>query len=249
MQEEHDQTTRYEPSLNELGSMSTEQLLRFAHERYGDRAAIGTSAQKTGVVMIDIAQRMEIQLRVFFIDTLMNPPETYELLERLEQRYGIEIERYRPSDEGIDQLNRTVGQYAHFLARPSCCRVRKQQPLQRALATLDCWISGLRADQSEHRAETAVKAEWTADETGRRILKLNPMLEWTLRDVEDHTRRFSLPYNSLYDYVSPYGEKYTVIGCQCCHIPVLEDLPARAGKFPWERGKKECGLHENGSGI
>ncbi|MFW6066551.1 MAG: phosphoadenosine phosphosulfate reductase family protein, partial [Planctomycetota bacterium] len=164
-------------------------------------------------------------------------------------RYGIEIERYRPDPDDIEQLNRTVGQYAHFLARPECCRARKHKPLQQALGTLDCWISGLRADQSKHRSENAAKAEWTTDESGRRILKLNPLLEWTQDDVERHTRRFSVPYNKLYDYVSAYGERYAVIGCRCCHIPVLEYLPQRTGKFPWERGKKECGLHENGSGI
>ncbi|MGC9455680.1 MAG: phosphoadenylyl-sulfate reductase [Phycisphaerae bacterium] len=241
--------TRDHPSLEELSTASAEELLRFAYERYGDRAAIGTSGQKTGVVIIDIAHRLGLPLRVFFIDTLLNHEETYELLDEIEQRYGIEIERFRPDRRDIEELSRTVGQYAHFLARPECCRVRKHKPLQRALGTLDCWISGLRADQSRHRSETAPKAEWACDESGRRILKLNPLLEWTQEDVESHTQRFSLPYNRLYDYVSPHGERYTVIGCPCCHIPVLPDMPDRAGKFPWERGKKECGLHENGSGI
>lgn len=249
MQAEKAKTRKPEPRVEELSRLSPEELLRFAHERYGNRAAIGTSLQKTGVVIIDLAHRLGVPLRVFFVDTLLNHPETYELLEEIQQQYGIEIERYRPAEEDLEELKRSVGQYAHFLARPLCCRVRKWRPLQHALATLDVWISGLRSDQSGHRARETRKAEWTEDASGRRILKLNPLLEWTKQDVEEHTRRFSLPYNRLYDYRSPYGERFTVIGCRCCHIPVREDLPRRTGKFPWEQGKKECGLHENGSGI
>ena len=246
----HETTTQNrEPQVDELAGWSAEPLLRLAHERHGRRAAIGTSLQKTGVVMIDLAYRLGLPLRVFFIDTLLNHPETYELLGKVEQRYGIEVERYCPAEEDIEDLNQSVGQYAHYLARPSCCRVRKWRPLQRALATLDAWISGQRADQSEHRSRNARKAEWTQDDSGRRILKLNPLLDWTAEHVDEYTRRHGLPYNSLYDYRSPYGERYTVIGCRCCHIPVREDVPDRVGKFPWERGKKECGLHENGGGI
>lgn len=201
------------------------------------------------MVLIDLACRLDRPLRVFFVDTLLNPPETYELLGRVEQRYGITIERFCPDAEEIEQLHRAVGQYPQYFARSSCCRVRKTRPLQKALATLDVWISGLRADQSAHRAATAAKADWTSDEAGRKILKCNPLLDWTAEDVDAYTERNGLPYNALYDYRSEYGERYEVIGCACCHIPVRPDLPVRAGKFPWEAGNKECGLHENGSGI
>jgi phosphoadenosine phosphosulfate reductase len=80
-------------------------------------------------------------------------------------------------------------------------------------------------------------------------LKLNPLFDWTDEQVDAYIRENDVPYNKLYDYVSPYGEKYFVIGCEPCHIPVREDLGRRAGKFPWEQGKKECGLHSDGSGI
>ncbi|MFW6133348.1 MAG: phosphoadenylyl-sulfate reductase [Planctomycetota bacterium] len=236
-------------NVDELSRLSAQELLAFAAQRFGDRAAIGTSLQKTGVVLIDLASRLEVPLRVFFVDTLLNHRETYELLERVEQRYGITIERFCPDPEEVEQLHRSVGQYAHYFARPACCRVRKTRPLQRALATLDAWISGLRADQSAHRAASAEKAAWVADESGRDILKLNPLLNWTQRDTDAYTEKHGLPYNALYDYRSPYGEQYEVIGCRCCHVPVRPDLPARAGKFPWETGKKECGLHDQGSGI
>ena len=122
-------------------------------------------------------------------------------------------------------------------------------PLNRALKTLDAWISGLRADQSEHRRQEASKADWTRDDRGRRILKLNPLLDWTGQDVDRYIRENDVPCNRLYEYVSPYGERYTVIGCRMCHIPVRGELDPRMGKFPWEQSKKECGLHDHGSGI
>jgi len=229
--------------------MQPEELLRHAAGTYGDRAAIGTSLQKTGTVMIDMACRLGLPLRVFFIDTLLNHNETYELLAEFEDRYGITIERFRPDPEAIESLNKSVGQYAHFLARPACCRVRKSGPLNEALSTLDVWISGLRADQSEHRRKGAFKAGWTHVRKDRPILKLNPLLDWTAEDVDRYIAEHNVPYNKLYDYVSEYGEKYSVIGCRMCHIPVREDFDPRVGKFPWEQSKKECGLHDHGGGI
>lgn len=235
--------------IESLGALAPQELLRCAFEKFGSRAAIGTSLQKTGIVMIDMASRMELPFRVFVIDTLCNHDETYELLAEVQRRYGIAIERFTPDSDQIEALHRSVGQYAHYLARPLCCRVRKHLPLQKALGTLDVWISGLRADQSTHRGDNACKAQWVRDDSGRRILKLNPLLGWSTDDVDRYTSEHDLPYNKLYDFVSPYGERYTVIGCKQCHIPVREELDPRAGKFPWERGKKECGLHEHGSGI
>ena len=108
---------------------------------------------------------------------------------------------------------------------------------------------GLRADQSEHRRKAAAKAGWTHIQQDRVILKLNPLLDWTGEDVDRYIAANDVPYNKLYDYVSPYGEKYNVIGCRMCHIPVLDEFDPRLGKFPWEKSKKECGLHDHGSGI
>ena len=233
---------------DKLSTLGPEELLRYACENFGQRAAIGTSLQKTGTVLIDLASRLDLPFRVFFIDTLLNHDETYELLEETQRRYGITIERFTPDPKDIESLNRSVGQYAHFLARPLCCEVRKTRPLQKALATLDVWISGLRADQSEHRRQ-ARKAAWTHDQKGRRILKLNPLLDWTGEDVDRYIHENNVPCNKLYEYVSPYGERYTVIGCRMCHIPVREGFDPRTGKFPWERSSKECGLHEHGGGI
>lgn len=234
--------------LQETENLDASALLRFALETYGDRAAIGTSLQKTGIVTIDLAHRLKMPFRVFFIDTRSNPPETYELMKEVEQHFGLEIERYAPTDEELESLYRNFGQHAHFLDRTSCCRTRKQIPLQRAITSLDAWIAGLRADQSSHRREKGQKVAWV-DEDNRKILKINPLFDWTEKEVDEYTREHGLPYNKLYNYISPYGERYTTIGCEQCHIPVPVHFGTRAGKFPWEQGKKECGLHRDGSGI
>jgi phosphoadenosine phosphosulfate reductase len=238
-----------EVDIERLQQWDAESLLRYAFETFGQRAAIGTSLQKTGVVMIHMAQALGVPCRVFFIDTLVNNPETYELCDEVEKRYGISIERFAPTDEEVEALRNEWGQYAHYFARTRCCHVRKSLPMQRAMKTLDAWIAGLRADQSDFRRKQACKVSWARDPEGRKILKINPLLDWTAEQIDDYTREHDLPYNKLYDYVSPYGERFTTIGCRVCHIPIQENLDSRAGKFPWEQGARECGLHIDGSGI
>ena len=237
------------PNPSELITQSAEELLVFAAERFGDRAAIGTSLQKSGVVMIDMAHRLGISLRVFFVDTLLNPPETYELLDAVEQRYGVTVERFEPDLEGLDWLGQTFGQNAHYYSRQMCCRIRKVAPLHRALETLDTWITGVRADQSERRSEGALRVDIVETDLGREILKINPLFDWTDEQIDAYIAAHDLPVNALYDHVSPFGERYRVIGCECCHVPVKDSMDKRMGKFPWEQGAKECGMHNHGDGI
>jgi phosphoadenosine phosphosulfate reductase len=237
-------------NLDALARMDAPELLGWARDAAGRRAAIGTSLQKSGVVMIDLASRLDGDLRVFWIETLLDYPETYALYHRLCSRYEIEIERFAPAAEDIEQLRRKLGQWEHFMDRRSCCFVRKTLPLHRAQHTLDIWISGLRADQSRHRQEQAAKAEWVRAGDGRQILKLNPLRDWDLDRVDAYIDDNDVPINELYGYVSDYGERFSVISCQRCHIPVKADMDPRAGKWPWENeGPKECGLHIGGDGI
>jgi phosphoadenosine phosphosulfate reductase len=241
---------REDIDIDRLQTLEATDLLAWAFENFGDRAAIGTSLQKTGSVMIDLASRLGLGYRVFFIETLMDYPETYRLLERTQKHYGIEIERFAPHEEEIRQLRDRLGRWEHFMDRRACCFVRKSLPMQRAQHTLDVWISGLRADQSDHRAEKALKAAWVPAGEGRKILKLNPLLEWDEARIDDYIRDNDVPINELYAYESEYGEKFGVISCQRCHIPVKPSLLPRGGKWPWENeGIKECGLHIGGDGI
>jgi len=237
-----------------LENKSTEELLTWAFKTHGERCAVGTSLQKTGIAIIDIASRIVDNFRVFFVDTLEFPKETYELLEEVEELYSINIERYTPDKKSLDSLFQAHGQHPYYASfgREYCCKVRKVDPNEKALKTIDIWISGLRASQSSHRKKNSKKFELIYRRK-RPILKINPLLDWSDEDLEAYSKEHKLPYNKLYDYCSPYGERYHVLGCKCCHIPVLPGKDNRSGKFPWEGGAKECGLHVGtnmeGSGI
>lgn len=248
-----EQVIKYPDELRKyefLEEWPASKVLEWIFKEFGKRAVIGTSLQKTGVAIIDIASKAVDDFRVFFVDTLNHFKETYELFDEVEKRYKIKIENFAPDPEKLEQLQRDLGQFPQYsrFGRSECCKIKKVEPNERALKTLDVWISGLRFDQSEFRKANARKVEILKRE-GRKIIKVNPLYDWTEKDVDDYTKRNDLPYNKLYDYKSPYGEVYKVIGCQSCHIPIFPGRSKRAGKFPWECGEKECGIHIDGSGI
>lgn len=236
--------------LQKAQTLNGQALLTFAFEHYGKRAAIGTSLQKTGSVMIDLISKSGVDYSVFFVDTLFNYPETMELFEEIQSHYKITIDRITPDPKDIEELFEKYGQYPYFsfMGRGRCCEIRKRLPLLRKLEDLDVWISGLRADQSDHRQQNAQKVAMIKM-AGREIIKINPLLDWTADQIDAYIKDNKVPYNKLYDFESPYGEKFREIGCQPCHIPVKDDAPKRAGKWPWEQSHKECGLHIDGDGI
>jgi len=236
--------------LEELNRMEPEELLRWAYETHGERAGIITSFQNTGTVMVDMAHRAAPGLRVLTVDTWRLPPETYELMDQVEKRYGIEIERFEPERERVDAMVERHGEYLFFDSKSKqefCCQVRKVEPNVRALETVDVWITGLRRDQSEGRSETS-KANYVPVSWGT-ILKLAPLANWSEGEVWDYIRQNDVPYNVLYD------QGYRSIGCKICSTPVLPHEPARAGRWRWfnnlDQDEKECGIHTNtmGGGI
>ncbi len=236
--------------LDELNSMGAEDLLKWAWANHGERAGIITSFQNTGVVMIDMASRVTPDLRVLTVDTLRLHDETYTLMDELEARYGITIERFKPEPDRVDRMVKQHGEYLFFDSKSKqeyCCQIRKVEPNVRALETVDLWITGLRQDQSETRAETA-KATYAPVAWGK-VLKLAPLADWSEGQIWDYVRQNNLPYNKLYD------KGYRSIGCNICSTPVLPHEPARAGRWRWfnalEENDKECGIHTNtmGGGI
>ncbi|MBI5508048.1 MAG: phosphoadenylyl-sulfate reductase [Deltaproteobacteria bacterium] len=233
--------------LFRLEQLSAVELLRFAVERFGDRAAIGTSFQHSGIVLIDLAKEAGLALRVFTIDTLRLHPETYRHIEEVERHFGLRVERVTPEP---DEVARMVEQHGEFLffdspeKRLYCCKVRKDKPNAKYMQQLDCWITGVRRDQSEERASTAQVQ--ISSKYGHAILKLNPMANWTNADVQARIQERGLPQNAL------YAKGYPSIGCAICTTPVRPWEPPRAGRWRWElQGEtKECGLHlEPGAGI
>ena len=230
--------------------MEPGELLAFTFETFGKRAAIGTSLQKTGSVMIDLAAKAGVEFSVFFVDTLFNYDETMELYDEIQSHYGIAIERLVPNPDDIEDLYQHYGQFPFFssLGRARCCEIRKRLPLLEKLKDLDVWISGLRSDQSDHRQQNTQKIS-VVGMGDIEVVKINPLIDWDAEQIDAYIKDNKVPYNKLYDYESPYGEKFREIGCKPCHIPVKDEAPKRAGKWPWENSHKECGLHLDGSGI
>ena len=214
-------------------------VLDWALERFSPRIALSTALQIDGVALLDMAYELDSEVRVFTVDTGRLPEETFELVERLLERYpGLGLEILVPEQRHVQNL---VGQHGPNLFYRSvenrllCCQVRKVQPLQKHLAGLDAWITGLRRDQWATRTNIR-KVEIDHDHGA--IVKLNPLAEWTEDEVWDYVRERELPYNSLYD------QGYTSIGCAPCTRAVAPGEQSRAGRWWWEsNAPKECGIH------
>lgn len=235
--------------LDQLNAMKPEELLAWAAENYGDRAGIVTSFQTTGCVTIDMAARQGLPLRVLTVDTLRLHPESYAVMEAVEQRYNLQVERFQPDPARVQRMVADHGEFLFFDSKPKqehCCHVRKVEPNQRALATLDVWITGLRRDQSDFRKDVP-KATLT-QQNGRTLIKLSPLADWSEEQLWDYIRANDVPYSALYD------QGYASIGCIICTTPTRPGEDKRAGRWRWfnqfqDGDKKECGIHVAGSGI
>jgi len=214
-------------------------VLEWAIERFGEGLALSTAFQEGDVALIDMAYAIDPTIRVFSIDTGRLPQETFDLIEQLRERYAqLRLELLSPD---APQIQRLVDKNGPNLFRQSvekrllCCNVRKVQPLTRALAGLDAWVTGLRRDQWASRSDIR-KIEIDHDHGG--LLKLNPLAEWTEEEVWDYLRDNEVPVHPL------YAQGYTSIGCAPCTRPVAPGEPVRAGRWWWESdAPKECGMH------
>jgi phosphoadenosine phosphosulfate reductase len=213
-----------------------EQVLGWAWERFGERAAIGTSFQGSGLVMIDHAVRIGLKFPVFTLDTGLLFPETYELKERLEGYFGIAIESLTP-EQTVAEQEAEYGAELWKTNPDTCCTMRKVLPLQRRLSKLDVWITGVRRNQSETRAATRVLELYEFDKLrSHYIFKLNPMAAWSREAIWQYIKDHGIPYNPLHD------RGYRSIGCMTCTTRATSSDNERAGR--WEGfDKTECGIH------
>lgn len=220
----------------EFQNASTEEVLRWAWDRYGTRAAIGTSFQGAGLVMMHLCQAQGLRFPVFTLDTGLLFDETRELHERLETFFGFQIESLRP-DLTVGQQEEVQGPELWKRDPDLCCTIRKVLPLRNKLSELDCWITGLRRQQSDTRAGIGVLELYVFDETtGREIAKLNPMANWKREDVWAYIHRHGIPYNPLHD------RGYRSIGCWPCTAQTTGGEEERAGRWTGFN-KVECGIH------
>ena len=202
-----------------------------------DRLALSASLGPEDIVILDLLAHLT-RPRVFTLDTGRLPTATYELMDAVQDRWGVVIERYAPETEVVEAMVRVHGLdlfYDGPELRMQCCHVRKVLPLRRALTDVDGWVTGLRRDQTGTRAATT-KISLDMDHGG--VWKLAPLADWTEGQVWAHIRENDLPYNTLHD------EGYRSIGCEPCTRPVGPGEHPRAGRWWWEQSDhRECGLH------
>lgn len=207
-------------------------ILRWAVETYGDKLAVVTSFQPTGIVTLHMLSEIAPRTPILSLDTGLLFPETYALTDDLERRFNLNLIRVRP-EQTVDEQAASYGSALWERDPNQCCHLRKVVPLDRALAGYDAWVTGLRRDQSERRAATPVVA-W---DKKRQMVKLCPFATWTEDDVWTYIETYALPYNPLHDL------HYPSIGCWPCTQPVApETADKRAGRWA-NRDKTECGIH------
>jgi phosphoadenosine phosphosulfate reductase len=224
-----------------LEGKSPQEILRWAVDKFHPRLTMATAFGAEGCCIIHMLAEIEPRVHVFNLDTGYQFPETLELRERIKDRYGIAVEMVRP-DTTVEEYEKEHGGPLYSARPDQCCHDRKSVPLRGAVAGHVAWISAIRRDQTEHRAKAAI-VQWDAKFS---LVKVNPILYWTRKDVWTFIMKNEVPYNVLHD------RNFPSIGCWPCTRPVGEGEDERAGRWAG-KVKKECGLHviehQEGSGI
>lgn len=208
-----------------------EEVLRWAYATFRKDLAMASGFGVEGMALIDIASRVLPDLKVFTLDTEFLFPETYDLIDRVEKRYGIKVERVY-STLTPEEQERTHGPALWATDPDQCCGLRKIEPLKQKLAELRAWITAIRRDQTSARS-AAQKVEWDAK---FQLVKINPIADWTTEMVWNYVRKHNVPYNPLHD------RNYPSIGCTHCTRAIQPGEDVRAGRWSGFQ-KTECGLH------
>jgi phosphoadenosine phosphosulfate reductase len=200
-------------------------------------AVFASSLAAEDMVLTDMILRGKLPIRIFTLETGRLHAETVDMLDRIRQTYGYDVTPYRPEPAAVESYVRQNGLNAFYDSvemRKECCRIRKVEPLNRALAGNNAWITGQRRAQSATR--TALDIQEQDDAHG--MTKFNPLADWSEQDVWQYIRVNNVPYNPLHD------KGYPSIGCEPCTRAVQPGEDIRAGRWWWENPEsKECGLH------
>jgi len=217
-----------------------QEILAYAIQEYSPRLALSFSGAED-VALIDMASKLGGDFRVFTLDTGRLHAETYQFIERVGEHYGIRIEVFFPQPEAVEKLVREKGLFSFYRdGHKECCAIRKVEPLRRALASLNAWVTGQRRDQSPGtRAQVPViQADSIFPSNGHQLIKFNPLANWTSKQVWDYIRKNNVPFNPLHE------RGFISIGCEPCTRAVLPGQHEREGRWWWEEETmKECGLH------
>ncbi|WP_304641048.1 phosphoadenylyl-sulfate reductase [Pseudomonas sp.] len=223
----------------EYESKSPQQILKLAFEHFEDLWLSFSGADD--IVVLDMAWKINPQVRVFTLDTGRLHAETYRFLEQVRKHYGIKLEVLSPDRAVLDRYVLEKGLFDFYESgHGECCGIRKIEPLRRKLATVDAWITGQRRDQSPGTRAQVPVVELDGGFSGpdRQLVKFNPLANYTSEDVWNYIRMLEIPYNSLHE------RGFVSIGCEPCTRPVLPNQHEREGRWWWEEAtQKECGLH------
>jgi phosphoadenosine phosphosulfate reductase len=228
---------------------SAEEILIWAIENFHPRLALSASfGAPEGMALLHMMHRIEPTSRVFTLDTGRLPQATYDLIDRVRDRYDKAIEVLFPVAADVEAMVREHGMnlfYETVEKRQLCCRLRKVEPMNRYFVDLDAWVSGLRREQGVTRTDTR-KVEIDTAHGG--MVKLSPLADWTHDDVMKYVRTHDIPINRL------HAQGYPSVGCEPCSRAIQPGDDIRAGRWWWENDDtKECGIHvgeeKEGSGI
>jgi len=230
--------TQHILELNEKwAGLTAIEIIEKALELFGSKITFATSLGAEDQVITYMISKIDKSTNIITLDTGRVFPETYDLLHRTINRYGLAIKSYCPDTAEVEEMVNTKGInlfYESIENRKLCCHVRKIVPLRRSLAGMDAWITGLRREQSVTRTEMKI-VEWDASNG---LIKINPLLEWSEQQVWEFIKEKNIPYNKLHD------QGFPSIGCQPCTRAIAKDEDLRAGRWWWEMpDSKECGLH------
>lgn len=215
-------------------------VLQSAATEHAGRIVQATSLGAEDMVITDLIARHALPIAVATLETGQLHPQTLALIPRIEQRYGLAVEVFKPAQESVIQFVKSHGDqamYESIALRKQCCAIRKLEPLARMLAGASAWVTGLRREQSDMRAVVPFsEADPNGGERGR--IKFNPLADWSWADVWHYIASHDVPFNPLHDEFMPS------IGCAPCTRAIAVGEPFRAGRWWWEDEKaKECGLH------
>lgn len=223
----------------EMEDQSAMEVLKWAINAYAPKIALASSFGAEDVILIDMMVKINKEkAKIFTLDTGRLNQETYDVMDAIRKKYGIQIEVYFPEQRETEEMVKIKGMnlmYESVENRKLCCEIRKVHPLNRALSKLDGWITGLRREQAITRANI-YKLE--IDSSHGNIVKINPLADWTNEMIWDYIHKNNVPYNKLHD------SGYPSIGCEPCTRAVHRGEDPRAGRWWWENAtQKECGLH------
>lgn len=215
-----------------------EEIIAFSLKQFKGKIALSTSLGLEDQVLTHMVCRIDPAVKIFTLDTGRLFPETYDLIDRTNQKYNIKIQVYFPDPKDVEEMVSQKGInlfYESVENRKQCCYIRKVKPLERATQGLDAWITGLRRSQSGTRTEL----QFIESDNNNHLVKINPLANWEEQDVWDYVNKNHVPVNPL------HKKGFASIGCQPCTRAIEPGEDIRAGRWWWENpDTRECGLHK-----